>query len=98
MYEPTAEIYLEIAERLFERIGSSEFFSGTVVAYDDDVECRLTCTVVVRRATHLDAQLGLRPISRVLPVWWEMKTYRGGCEVQNDFSFFDMLLGQCGGE
>ena len=94
MYETTTEIYFKIAEDLLARIGSGDFFAGTVTAYDEDegVEWRLTCTVVVHHAERVNRRWGIRPIERVLPVWWEMRSYCDGVEVDNDFSFGELDL------
>lgn len=94
MYETTTEIYFKIAEDLLARIGSGDFFAGTVTVYDEDegVEWRLTCTVVVHRAERVNRRWGIRPIERVLPVWWEMRSYRDGVEADNDFSFGELDL------
>ena len=94
MYETTTKIYFKIAEDLLERIGTGDFFAGTVMVYDEDecVECRLICTLVVHRAERVNRRWGIRPIERVLPVWWEMRSYRDGVEVDNDFSFSELDL------
>jgi hypothetical protein len=94
MYETTTKIYFRIAEDLLARIGTGDFFSGVVMAFDEDegVECRLTCTVVVHRAERVNGRWGIRPIERVLPVWWEMRSYRDGVEIDNDFSFGELDL------
>ena len=38
MYETTPTIYLQIAELLLDKIGLSDFFSGSVALNDGDVE------------------------------------------------------------
>lgn len=92
MYETTTKIYLEIADRLLERVGVGDFFAGSVELTDGDVVWRLTCTVVARRARYVEEGSLVRPIETLLPVWWEMTTTCDGVVVENDFSFFKMLL------
>ena len=86
MYETTPSIYLELASLLVERIGTRDFFSGSIICYDVDVECRLICTVVVGHDKR-----DLRRITSIVPVWWEMCTTHGTEELDNDFSFAEML-------
>ena len=86
MYETTPTIYFKLATLLVERIGLRDFFSGSVTLYDGDTECRLICTVIVYSDRH-DPAL----IESISPVWWEMRTTCGAEELDNDFSFSEML-------
>lgn len=86
MYETTPTIYLKIAELLFEQIGMRDFFTGSVSLNDGDVECRLICTLVVER----DRRNPSRVVA-LLPVWWDFKTTIGSEELNNDFSWCEML-------
>ncbi len=86
MYETTPVIYLKIAELLLEKIGTRDFFSGSVSLNDGDVECRLTCTLVIERERRDPSQ-----VVALLPVWWEFKTIVGTEELSNDFSWCEML-------
>jgi hypothetical protein len=86
MYETTSTIYLKIAELLLEKIGMRDFFSGSVSLNDGDVECRLTCTLVIERERRDPSE-----IVALLPVWWEFKTIVGTEELSNDFSWCEML-------
>ena len=82
MYETTPSVYLKIAELLLAKIGTRDFFSGSVTLHDGDVECRLICTLVVSRERHIPYC-----VVELLPVWWEFSTIEGGVELLNDFSF-----------
>lgn len=86
IYETTPTIYFNIAELLLEKIGTRDFFSGSVSLNDGDVECRLIATLVVERDRHNPNR-----IVALLPVWWDFKTFIGTEELSNDFSWGEML-------
>lgn len=91
MYEFSSDVYVEVAQRLLEAIGDNGYFNGVVTYHDDDVCCRLHVMVVVRT---LRTPSRLRvPVTDValVPVWWEMSTVRCDEEVENDFSFNEMM-------
>ncbi len=86
MYETTPLVYLKIAELLLAKIGTRDFFSGSVTLHDGDVECRLICTLVVSRDRHIPYC-----VVELLPVWWEFRTSTENGELSNDFSFSEMM-------
>ena len=86
MYETTPSVYLKIAELLLAKIGTRDFFSGSVTLHDGDVECRLTTTIVVSRERHIPYC-----VVELLPVWWEFRTSTENGELSNDFSFSEMM-------
>lgn len=91
MYEFSSDVYVEVAQRLLEAIGDNGYFNGVVTYHDEDVCCRLHVTVVVRT---LRTPSRLRvPVTDValVPVWWEMSTVQCDEEVENDFSFNEMM-------
>lgn len=90
MYEISSSIYLEIAERLADAVRSKSFFSGVVTLYDEDVECRLCCTLIISRSKENEPS-GAERITSIVPVWWELKSAIGGESICNDFSFKTML-------
>lgn len=81
MYEISERLYANIAEELILAVGAKDFFSGSVVVDDGDVECRLVTTLVV---SHDSVD---RAVTAMLPVWWECYTTIGEYEICNDFSF-----------
>lgn len=90
MYKISDALYLRIAEHLSDAIGRKSFFSGCVPLMDGDVECRLCCTLIVSRSA--EGVEGEYPrITRLVPVWWELKTTMAGEFIDNDFSFGEML-------
>lgn len=86
MYYTTSSIYRELATALVEAIGYREFFNGSVVVMDGEVECRLVCTVVVHHSSTIPTT-----IEGIVPVWWELKTTNCGGPIDNDFSFGEMM-------
>lgn len=91
MYEFSNDVYVEIAQRLLEAIGSRDYFNG-VVAYDDeDVYCRLRTTVVVRTRRIPTLLPTIITEREIVPVWWDMTTEMGSEEITNDFSFGEMM-------
>lgn len=87
----TPELYRETAERLCDVVGRSEYFSGSVAFSFGEMDCRLTTSVIVYRRT-VQAPDGVsRPISDLVPVWWEFHTVESGGEILNDFSFAEMV-------
>jgi hypothetical protein len=91
MYEFSNDVYVEIAQRLLEAIGSSDYFNG-VVAYDDeDVCCRLRTTIVVRTRRIPTLLPTIITEREIVPVWWDMTTEMGSEEITNDFSFGEMM-------
>ena len=86
MYEISESIYRRLAKMLIDEIGLSDFFSGSVTCYDGEVECRLVCTVVVRRSKR-----NPRTIVGIAPVWWDLHSTIGEERLCNDFSFNEML-------
>lgn len=90
MYEVSDALYLRIAEHLSDAIGRKSFFSGCVPITEGDVECSLCCTLIVSRSKEVVG--GEYPrITRLMPVWWELKTTMAGEVIDNDFSFGEML-------
>ncbi|MBQ8775272.1 MAG: hypothetical protein IJZ50_05435 [Alistipes sp.] len=72
------------------QIATKGFFSGRVDLTVGDTFCSLICTLVVHRGKPSE-ESSLRPIERLVPVWWEFRTIEGGEEILNDFSFREML-------
>lgn len=87
MYTISHQLYLDVGERLMDAIGRKEYYSGVVVSYAEEVECRLVCTLIVEREAKASEGHRLPEIARLIPVWWECHTYRGDEKILNDFSF-----------
>lgn len=79
--EITSALYQEAANYLAEAIGEEEYFSGKVEFNSENVECRLTISVIVYR-NRVSGE-----INDLVPVWWEFDTLVDGEERLNDFSF-----------
>lgn len=90
MYGIATNLYLEIADRLVDAIGSKEFFSGVVSYTFGDVECRLVCTLIIHRAERAENDASYPRITEIVPVWWEFSTVDGSVQLLNDFSFGEL--------
>ena len=87
MYDIPSQLYLEVADRLIARFGTSDYFSGTLSLDYDGVMCRLLLSAIIyRRRERCDEGERLL-IADVVPVWWEFHTVGEQGEVLNDFSF-----------
>lgn len=90
IYLVTHNLYRETAHRLCDVIGASNYFTGSLVFTADDVDCRLTASVIVyRRTVHAPDGMSC-PIDDLIPVWWEFHTSDASGEISNDFSFNEM--------
>jgi hypothetical protein len=95
MTQITEEIYRIAAARLREEIAAAEWFNGTIEgettlpAGDNEttVGWRLTLTAIIYRRTEIYPEGPRRPISDVVPVWWEFATTDADGPTPNDFSF-----------
>lgn len=91
MYAISHQLYIEVAERLMGAIGGREFFSGSVGLVSGDVECKLICTLFIKRSSHATSEGRLAEITDIIPVWWEFHTTIGSEEIANDFSFKELI-------
>lgn len=87
MYDIPNQLYLEVADRLIARFGTSDYFSGTLSLDYDGVMCSLLLSAIIyRRCERCDEGERLL-IADVVPVWWEFYTVGEQGEILNDFSF-----------
>jgi len=90
MYSISPELYRRTAERLDEAIGALDYFSGALEIPFGRVWCRLVVSVIVYRRRESLPEGDRRPVSDLVPVWWEFRTSDDGEEVSNDFSFSEL--------
>jgi hypothetical protein len=90
MIEIPIEIYHRMAECLRTRIAAAEWFNGTVEIEAETFDVRLILTAIVYRRTESLPEGVIRPISDVVPVWWECVCTCEGGVVPNDFSFNEL--------
>lgn len=90
MYNILPELYDITTEMLLERVGRSEYFSGSIEFDYGDVECRLTVSVIVYRRREVLPEGELDLVCDMVPVWWEFHTTVGGEERLNDFLFTEI--------
>ena len=88
--EITADTYRLAAERLREEIGTSDWFNGAVEFTAEGLCCRLVLTAIIYRRTEQFPEGVRRPVSDVVPVWWEFSAAGDDGPVANDFSFSEL--------
>ena len=87
MYDIPSQLYLEVADRLIARFGTSDYFSGTLSLDYEGVMCSLLLSAIIyRRRERCDEGERLL-IADVVTVWWEFHTVGKQGEILNDFSF-----------
>lgn len=91
MYCVLPELYLETAARLSDAIGDGNYFSGSVEFLFGDVACRLTASVIVYRSRISLPEGDRRPVTDLVPVWWEFHTIGDDGEMLNDFGFSELV-------
>ena len=89
-FSVSVELYEEVKQRLIESIGERDYFSGYVEFRFAGWDCRLICTCFVRRRELVMPEGRVRPISDLVPVWWEFHTADSEAERCNDFSFSEL--------
>lgn len=90
MIEISTETYRALASQLREAIGHDDFFNGRVEYETEEFYSALVVTAIVHRHTETLPEGVRRPISDVVPVWWELRTVQECGEVTNDFSFSEL--------
>lgn len=90
MIEISCDIYREIAVRLLDRIGTSEYFNGSVEYETDEMYTRLTLTAIIYRRTETAPEGTRKPMVDMVPVWWEFSTIQEHGEMINDFSLAEL--------
>lgn len=76
--------YAEVWDKLLTAVGDSDYFNGKVECSHEGFDSVLTATIIIYR----DKTHPQRPICDIVPVWWEMATYKDDREILNDFSFY----------
>ena len=89
-FSVSVELYEEVKQRLIETIGERDYFSGHIEFCFAGWDCRLVCTCFVRRRELMMPEGRTRPISDLVPVWWEFHTADCDAERLNDFSFSEL--------
>lgn len=87
LYPVSAALYDEIRARLTDAIGDTDYFSGTLAFEFGQISCRLRTSLIVYRRTEQLPEGTCRPITDLVPVWWEFFTESDEGELLNDFSF-----------
>lgn len=74
MIEITDDTYRLIAARLREEIACADWYNGSVELSTGGLNCRLVLTAIIYRRDEMSPEGPRRPISDVVPVWWEFST------------------------
>lgn len=83
-----ASEYAEVWGSLRSAIGESNYFNGTVTTHHPSgVTSRLTATLIIYR----DRDRAECPITKIVPIWWELTTQRDEFPLLNDFSLRELL-------
>ena len=82
------EDYALVWRALLGAIGERDYFNGTVESHHAGFTASLTTTLIIYRDKHHPE----RPITGIVPIWWEMHTHDSeGAEHPNDFSLKELL-------
>ncbi|MDE7069956.1 MAG: hypothetical protein K2O63_05515 [Alistipes sp.] len=90
IYPVIPDLYRTAARLLLERIGSLNYFSGTVCFDYGSQACRLVASIVVYRSVERSPEGTEERIDDLVPVWWEFHTCDESGERCNDFSFGEL--------
>ncbi len=90
MYQILPELYVEIAENLFDQLEGRGYYSGSF-SFE---YCGITCRMVLSAVVYYEADdpfVGyVGGVKDIVPVWWEFHTESDGGEMLNDFSFNEL--------
>lgn len=82
------EDYALVWASLVGAIGESNYFSGSVECELGGATARLTTTLIIYR----DREHPKHPITKIVPIWWEMTTLDASKnKTLNNFSFRELL-------
>lgn len=87
MIEIDSQTYDNVAERLAEKIGDKDYYSGSVRWDCPEYDSELTATLVVYHSTCTAPDRSWNVISDVVPIWWTFSTLTDTGEALNDFDF-----------
>lgn len=80
MYEISTQLYREVADRLVPLIAQKEFFADSFEFHFGEIRCRMILSAIIFNG------------GKIIPVWWEFRTYNQiEMEMNNDFSFNELL-------
>lgn len=82
------EIYEQLANELLERIGERDYFKDVTFGFEKaGVIYEMTTTGIVYREKDSAPDYEGSYVSDIVPVWWELHSFRGEEEVPNDATF-----------
>lgn len=82
-------IYQALADALSEKIADRDYLPMTMLEVEDegDLLFRFAISAVIYRREESFPEGVSHPVSKVVPVWWELHSFRGDVEVCNDATF-----------
>ncbi len=82
-------IYQALADALSEKIADRDYLPMTMLEVEDDggLLFRFAVSAVIYRREESLPEGAYYPISKVVPVWWELHSFRSDAEVCNDATF-----------
>ncbi len=87
IFSVSPELYEEVKRRLVDAIDDRGYYSGRIEFDYEGWDCRLVCSCFVYRTREEWSEGVARPITDLVPVWWEFHTADSDTEHLNDFSF-----------
>lgn len=87
IFSVSPELYEEVKRRLVDAIDDRGYYSGRIEFDYEGWDCRLVCSCFVYRTREEWPEGVARPITDLVPVWWEFHTADSDTEHLNDFSF-----------
>ncbi len=82
--------YRTTAEALSDALGSACFIDDDIEVLGDGWEGFLRLTAIIHRGVDDAPDYYRRPITNVIPIWWEFHTVVDGEEILNDFQFGEL--------
>lgn len=80
-------IYDALAKAMLVEIGPRNYITTTLEVEDGDLFFEFVCSAIIYRRTEEYPEGAFEAISDVVPVWWELSSFRGDEQVLNDATF-----------
>ncbi|MCC8088751.1 MAG: hypothetical protein LIO79_05750 [Rikenellaceae bacterium] len=83
-----SKIYSGVACELMEKLDNQDgIFNGKIEFDTEQFSSFLLCTLLFERVNYQDFEVEYSRIEKIMPVWWDFKTYAENGEESNDFSW-----------
>lgn len=83
------QIYQALAEALLDKIGERDYLPQTMLEIEGegDMLFRLSIAAIIYHGIDYWPDGAVRTITNVVPIWWELHSFRGDVEVLNNATF-----------